>query len=68
VRAWDLPEAPDPKTIDVSRYEELLLRAAHTILQILGVMKDVLWARVSSEEETAIQLRLPLIDCERLYL
>lgn len=34
VYAWDLPEPPDPRTVDISRYQELLLRAADTILQV----------------------------------
>ena len=34
VYAWDLPEPPDPRTLDLPRYQELLLRAAETVLQI----------------------------------
>jgi len=33
VHAWDLPEKPDARRVDVPRYEELLLRAAHTIVE-----------------------------------
>jgi DNA polymerase-2 len=33
VRAWDLPEAPDPAEIDLSRYRKLLLEAVETILK-----------------------------------
>ncbi len=33
VLAWDLPAAPDPRRIDIPRYRELMLRAAHTILE-----------------------------------
>ncbi len=62
VRAWDLPEEPDPKTIDVSRYEELLLRASHVILQMLGVAEESLQAWTSSKEEMVVQLQLPLMD------
>ena len=32
VHAWDLPAPPDPRTVDVPRYAELLQRAADTIL------------------------------------
>ena len=37
VQAWDLPIAPDPKSIDVSRYKELVLRAVYEVLQPIGV-------------------------------
>jgi len=36
VYAWDLPEPPDPRTLDLARYQELLLRAADTVLQVAG--------------------------------
>ena len=42
VRAWDLPEPPDPATIDIQRYTTLLLRAAHTILEPFGLPEEVL--------------------------
>ena len=32
VRAWNIPEPPDPRTVDVSRYRTLLERAAETVL------------------------------------
>lgn len=37
VRAWDLPDPPNPKTIDLRYYRKLLVRAAETVLQPLGV-------------------------------
>jgi DNA polymerase II len=37
VHAWDLPGSPITATLDVPRYRELLLRAAHSILQPLGM-------------------------------
>jgi DNA polymerase-2 len=37
VVAWDLLPQPDPKTLDLVQYEKLLFRAAHTILEPLGV-------------------------------
>jgi DNA polymerase-2 len=37
VKAWDLPQAPDPRSLDVAYYQELLLRAAATVVQPLGV-------------------------------
>ena len=36
VHAWDMPDPPDPDTVDVQRYEVLLVRAADTILRPLG--------------------------------
>jgi DNA polymerase-2 len=32
IRAWDLPEPPDPRTLDVPRYRALVQRAAETVL------------------------------------
>jgi len=37
VHAWDLPDPLDPAAVDIQRYEELLVRAADTILRPLGV-------------------------------
>ncbi len=34
VYAWDLPDPPDARTLDIPRYQELLLRAAETVLQV----------------------------------
>jgi DNA polymerase-2 len=42
VTAWDLPVRPDVKTLDNPRYAELLLRAAASVLQPLGVEKTIL--------------------------
>ncbi len=42
VHAWDAPTAPDPTSLDTSRYIELLLRAAATILQPVGVSEATL--------------------------
>jgi DNA polymerase-2 len=57
VRAWDLPELPDPKTIDVPRYEELLLRASHLILQMLNVTELQLRDWVLGDEGMPVQIR-----------
>lgn len=35
VRAWDLPINPAPRTLDVKRYQELILRACKTVLEPL---------------------------------
>jgi DNA polymerase elongation subunit (family B) len=42
VYAWDLPQRPEPNGVDLDRYVELLLRAAHTVLQPLGVKEETL--------------------------
>jgi DNA polymerase elongation subunit (family B) len=41
-RAWDLAGDLDPRTLDIPRYRELVLRAVHEVLQPLGVTEDVL--------------------------
>jgi hypothetical protein len=42
VHAWDLPQRPDPGCLDLDRYAELLLRAAYTVFQPLGVKEETL--------------------------
>jgi hypothetical protein len=42
VWAWDLPEPLNPARVDSARYKELLFRAAHEVLQPLGVTEPVL--------------------------
>ena len=32
VQAWDVPERPDPRTVDLSRYRTLFQRAVETVL------------------------------------
>ena len=46
VHAWDLPQAPNPAAVDLPRYRVLLLRAAASVLQPMGVAADTLqdWA------------------------
>ena len=44
VRAWDLPIPLDPRTVDVSQYRKLVLRAAQEVLQPLGVTEELLKA------------------------
>jgi hypothetical protein len=46
VYAWDLPEPPDPLTVDVARYTRLLLRAAHAVLEPFGVTESELAGRL----------------------
>ncbi len=59
VRAWDLPEPPDPATIDIQRYVTLLLRAAHTVLEPFGMQEATLpgLAEPSPARQLAIQQR-----------
>jgi DNA polymerase-2 len=42
VWAWDLPTLPEPKAVDRVKYRELLIRAAHEVLQPLGVTEVIL--------------------------
>jgi DNA polymerase elongation subunit (family B) len=42
VHAWDLPESLPIQHIDTAQYKEFLLRAAHEILQPLGVSEKLL--------------------------
>jgi DNA polymerase-2 len=46
VHAWDLPQALDARRVDRERYRVLLLRAAATILQPLGIKEEDLKTRV----------------------
>ncbi len=42
VFAWDLPASPDPESIDVRRYQELLFRAVYEVLQPVGISEATL--------------------------
>ncbi|MFL7837379.1 MAG: DNA polymerase domain-containing protein [Candidatus Promineifilaceae bacterium] len=57
VYAWDLPEVFNPAAVDIARYSDLLIRAAHTILQLFGIEKEKLRTLLLSR---TIQLQLPL--------
>ena len=46
VHAWDTPRQLDPQTIDLHRYQELLLRAASAVLLPLGIDEKTLHDRV----------------------
>jgi DNA polymerase-2 len=56
VFAWDLPRKPNPRTVDVARYQKLLLRAAGIVLESWGLDEESLTERVISN---ASQLCLP---------
>jgi DNA polymerase-2 len=40
--AWDLPVAPDPRTVDLTRYREMILRAVYEVLHPLGMTEKML--------------------------
>jgi hypothetical protein len=56
VYAWDLPTAPDPRTLDIERYITLTIRAASNIFQPLGVSEADLRLLTAGQ---AKQLPLP---------
>ncbi|MDY6846919.1 MAG: DNA polymerase domain-containing protein [Chloroflexota bacterium] len=57
VFAWDRPQAPNPRMVDVARYQRLLLRAAGIVLESWGLDEEKLTERVLSG---ANQLHLPV--------
>jgi hypothetical protein len=46
VYAWDLPSLPDPRSLDASRYIDLLLRSEETVLTPLEILRKQLNERV----------------------
>lgn len=44
VQAWDLPIPLDPRSMDISQYRKLVLRAVQEVLQPLGVTEELLKA------------------------
>jgi DNA polymerase elongation subunit (family B) len=65
VVAWDLLPPPDPKTLDLVQYDKLFFRAAHTILEPLGVSLEQLVEAVKDGVRTA---PLPLEPRRANYL
>ncbi|MFW5714310.1 MAG: DNA polymerase domain-containing protein, partial [Brevefilum sp.] len=57
VFAWDRPQGPNPRAVDVARYQRLLLRAAAIVLESWGLDEEKLTEKVLSN---ASQLRLPV--------
>jgi DNA polymerase-2 len=49
VWAWDQPQPPDPRWVDVTMYKKLLLRAAENILQPLGISRAELALRMEGD-------------------
>jgi len=57
VFAWDLPQKPNPRAVDVARYQRLLLRAAGIVLESWGLDEETLTKRILTDLS---QLRLPV--------
>lgn len=67
VWAWDLPQPPDPRLVDRSRYRNLLLRAASTVLYPLGLSEPALRkALVGQQCWTTLFARLSLNHQDQL--
>lgn len=68
VHAWDLPEKPDPRSLDVERYVELMLRAAGSVLQPLGYDTPRLreWLAGAESEELPLEVGYRLLLPERV--
>jgi DNA polymerase-2 len=45
VHAWDLPNPPDWRSLDLARYQELLVRAVGAVVQPFGIQEDELRLR-----------------------
>jgi DNA polymerase-2 len=59
VRAWDVPERPDPRSVDVKRYQTLLRRAVETVLAPIR-------QSVNGGKENECQYRFPVKNAEPL--
>jgi len=59
VRAWELTEPVNPKTVDVGYYRDLLLRAALAVLEPFGMTETVLQQRVHNCSQTTAACLLP---------
>lgn len=57
VFAWDLPQKPNPRAVDVDRYQNLLLRAAGLVLESWGWDDEKLRRKMITDLG---QLRLPI--------
>jgi DNA polymerase-2 len=67
VRAWDLPGPFNPAAVDVRRYRTLLLRAAQTVVEPLGISEAALmdqpapqeffnpWRRIAAHQPGALE-------------
>jgi len=57
VFAWDLPQKPNPRAVNVARYQKLLLRAAGIVLESWGLNEEKLTEQVLAASN---QPRLPV--------
>jgi len=57
VFAWDMPQKPNPRAVDVARYQKLLLRAAGIVMESWGLDEERLTELVLSNSS---QLCLPI--------
>ncbi len=57
VFAWDRPQKPNPRSVDVARYQRLLLRAASIVLEAWGLDEETLTEKVHTDLS---QLCLPI--------
>jgi DNA polymerase-2 len=72
-RAWDLPERPDPRTVNVARYKTLLLRAVQAVMEEFEAVfvqepiaspLDILWL---SDFQSAVNLGEMLRERPNIY-
>lgn len=59
VFAWDLPQKPNSRAVDVAHYQRLLLRAAGIVLESWGLDEEKLVEKISSDSS---QLCLPTLS------
>jgi DNA polymerase-2 len=57
VRAWDLPDPPDPRSLDLERYATLLLRAGHTVLEPFGLNEGLVEGLAQRQPVRQLRLR-----------
>ena len=59
VQAWDMPERPDARQIDLARYVELAVRAASSVFHPMGLTEDELRAWLKGGTQLSFQFALP---------
>jgi DNA polymerase-2 len=59
VHAWDLPERPDARRVDLAHYYELAVRAASAVFQPMGLPEDELRAWLKGGIQLAFEFALP---------
>lgn len=61
VHAWDLPYAPDPRSLDIERYTTLTIRAASAVFQPFGISETNLQSLVEDQAEQLSLLYKPTL-------